>query len=70
MQTTKEDLISVTNPSNGEILSEIKPSSDSEIKEKIQKAKIAFPLWSSLTVKKGSLIYKKSMNSLLKTGRI
>lgn len=52
MLTTKKDLISVINPSNGEVLSEIKPSSTSEIKEKIQKAKTAFSLWSSLPFEK------------------
>ncbi len=59
MPATKEALISIINPSNGEILSEINPSSESEIKEKIQKARIAFPLWSSLSVEKRIVYIQK-----------
>lgn len=52
MLTTNETLIKIINPSNGEIISEIPPSSSSEIKEKFQRAKNAFPLWSSLPIEK------------------
>ncbi len=52
MQTTKEPLINIINPSNGEVISKIQSSSTSEIKEKIQLAKTAFPLWSSLPLEK------------------
>ena len=59
MPATKENLISIINPSNGEIISEIKSSTEFEIKEKVQKAKNAFPLWSSLSVEKRIVYLQK-----------
>ena len=50
--TTKTDLIECINPATGEKIFEIKVTSDLEIKETIQKARDAFPIWSTLSIEK------------------
>ncbi len=61
---TKENLISIINPSNSKVISEIKPSTNLEIKEKIQKAKTASPLWRSLSVEK-RIVYLQKIYALI-----
>jgi len=65
MQATKENLISIINPSNGEVISTIKSSTEFEIKEKVQKAKNIFPLWSSLSVEKRIVYLQKIYDSII-----
>lgn len=48
----KEDIISVVNPATCEKIFEIKSSTDSEIKEKVNEAKSTFPLWSRTPIEK------------------
>ena len=50
--TLKENLISVINPATCERLAEIPASNEFEVKEKVQRAKDAFPFWSSLSIEK------------------
>ena len=66
MSVVKENLISIINPSNGEVISEITPSSNFEIKEKIQKAKTAFPLWSSISIEKRIVYLQKIYGLIIK----
>ena len=50
--TTKEDFINCINPANGKGFFQIKQSSASELREKIQNARNSFPLWSALEIEK------------------
>ena len=52
MLTTTENLIEVINPATGEQIAEIKASSELDVKEKVQRARNAFSLWSSLSIEK------------------
>lgn len=49
---TEENLIKCLNPATAEVISEIKASTKSEIKEKVKSARVAFTLWSSLSIEK------------------
>ena len=48
--STKENLISVINPATEEIIFEIEKASSKEAKEKVEKARKSFLLWSSLSI--------------------
>ena len=59
MTITRENSITIINPSNGEILEKVNFTSDKEIIEKIQKAKSALPLWNTLSTEKRISYLKK-----------
>lgn len=49
---SKQNLISIINPSTEEKISELVISSESEIKEKVRKARDAFEIWSNIGIEK------------------
>ncbi|MBI3590878.1 MAG: aldehyde dehydrogenase family protein [Candidatus Melainabacteria bacterium] len=64
--TIKENLIKVTNPATGEEIFTAKATSETEIKEIIQRAKESFLLWSSMTVDKRIDYLKKIYELIIK----
>jgi len=64
-QATQDNLICILNPATGKKLTEIKPSTEQEVKEKILKANDAFPLWSSLTIEKRVQYLTKIYNRII-----
>ena len=63
--STKENLISVINPATGEKLSGIIATPSSEVREKVYKAKNAFPIWSSLSIERRISYIKKIYNLII-----
>ncbi len=65
LQTTQENLIHIINPATGKKISEIKVSTESEVKEGILKAREAFPIWSSLSIEKRIQYLTKIYNLII-----